>query len=216
MVKACEARNTKLEDRVKILENKLLENNIIMHGIKESSWELDSTRRELVTAAIASTVTIPDDDKKLEAARKIPIQSTKRLGKYNSLWSRPIRISFSSKANADLLLERKKMLKQGIYIDQEYSQEDEQIRKNCDQYSGLQGNCRTTKKCKIEGTTLVLKSKKYDLNNLHALPDELNGFTITSKQDECSLGFFGELNVFSNFHPAKFTFDGKNTTQQSS
>ena len=210
MVKACEARNTKLEGRVKILESKLLENNIIIHGVKESSWELDSTRRELVTAAIASTVTIPDDDKKLEAARKIPIQSTKRLGKYNSLRSRPIRISFSSKADADLLLERKKLLKQGIYIDREYSQEDEQVRKKLRPILWAARKLPDyKKKCKLDGTTLVLKSKKYDLNNLHTLPGELNGFTITSKQDKHSLGFFGELNPFSNFHPTKFTFDGK-------
>ena len=209
MVRACEARNNQLENRVKVLENKLMENNIIMHGVKESSWELDSTRRELVTSAIASTVTIPDEDKKLEAARKIPIQSTQRIGKYSSLRSQPIRISFSSKADADLLLERKKMLKQGIYIDREYSYEDEQIRKKLRPILCAARKIPDyKKKCKMEGTTLVLKSKKYDLSNLDSLPDELNSFNITSKQDDRTFGFFGELNAFSNFHPVKFTLEG--------
>ena len=70
MVKACEARNNQLENQVKVLENKLMENNIIMHGVKESSWKLDSTRRELVTSAIASTVTIPDEDKSWKQQEK--------------------------------------------------------------------------------------------------------------------------------------------------
>ena len=36
-------KNTQLESQVKHLETKLLENNIIMHGVKECKWELDST-----------------------------------------------------------------------------------------------------------------------------------------------------------------------------
>ena len=145
-VKTVKARNSNLENRLKVLEDKLMEINIIMHGIKESSWELDSTRRELVTSAIANTVTLLDDDKKLEAARKIPIHSTKRIGKYQSLRSRPIRITFASKADAGLLMERKKMLQQGIYVDREYSPDDEQIRKNFVPYYELQGNYQIIRK----------------------------------------------------------------------
>ena len=128
-IQVVEFKNTKLEDRIKVLEDKLMESNIIMHGIKESSWELDSTRKELVVNAIASIITVDDSDKKLEIARNIPIKSTKRLGKYNSLRSRPIYISFASKSDADLLIERKKMLQEGVYVDREYSIEDEQKEK---------------------------------------------------------------------------------------
>ena len=55
---------------------------------------------------------------------------------------------------------------------------------------------------------LVIKGKKYDISNLYTLPGELNGFNITSKQDDNALEFFGEQNPFSNFHPAKFAFNG--------
>ena len=208
-IQVVEFKNTKLEDRIKVLVDKLMESNIIMHGIKESSWELDSMRKELVVNAIASTITVDDSDKKLEIARNIPIKSTKRLGKYNSLRSRPICISFTSKSDADLLIERKKMLQEGVYMDRGYSIEDEQKRRKLRPI--LRAAHRLTQyrgKCKLDGTTLVLKGKKYDVNTLHTLPNELNGFNITSKQEDKVLCFFGEQNPFSNFHPAKFSLNG--------
>ena len=109
-IKEVEEKNCKLEDRVKKLEDKLMESNLIIHRIKESSWELDSTRNELVVQAIASTVHADNDSSKLEIARKIPISSTKCIGRYNPLRSRPIWIMFARKSDAELLLERKKKL----------------------------------------------------------------------------------------------------------
>ena len=47
-------KNLKLENHVKTLESKLMDNNLILHGVKESKWELDLTRDELVFQAIAT------------------------------------------------------------------------------------------------------------------------------------------------------------------
>ena len=106
-IKEVEEKNSKLEDRVKKLKDKLMESNLILHGIKESSWELDSTRNELVIQAIAATINADNDNNKLKIARKIPITSTAWLGRYNPLRSSPIRISFASQSKTELLLERK-------------------------------------------------------------------------------------------------------------
>ena len=43
--------------------------------------------------------------------------------------------------------------------------------------------------------------------NLHQLPEDLNCFKVTSKEDKYCLGFFGGLNPLSNFHTASFTID---------
>ena len=61
----------------------------------------------------------------------------------------------------------------------------------------------------MEGMKLVIKGKKYDSSNLHLLPDDINGFRATSKVDteENVLGFFGELNPLSNFHPVNFNIN---------
>ena len=54
--------------------------------------------------------------------------STSRIGKNNPSRCRPIKIAFASKSDADLLMECKKKLQQGIYVDREYSEEEERDR----------------------------------------------------------------------------------------
>ena len=107
-VSEVEKKNATLETRIKKLENKLMECNIIVHGVKEVTWEPDSTRRELVVQTLANTVK-GTEDKKLEIARRIPLTSTKQLGRYNPLKPHPICISFACKSDADMLLEWKKI-----------------------------------------------------------------------------------------------------------
>ena len=124
-IRATEERNEKLESRVKKLEDHLKECNLVMHGVKDTNWELDSIRHELVIKEIAETVNAATKEEKVDITRKIPITSTSCIGKYNSPRSQPIRASFACKADADLLLKRNKKLKQGIYVDREYSDEDE-------------------------------------------------------------------------------------------
>ena len=207
-IREVEEINLKLEARVCKLEDKLLESNFIIHGIKESKWELDSTRNELVIQAIAETVHAENNEKKLEIARKIPITSTARMGKYNSLRTRPIRISFASKSDADLLIERKKKLKQGIYIDREYNEEEETERKllrpilrAARKHSHYRG------KCKLDGTKLVIQGKSYNRSNIENLPEDISAWKISSKESDETIGFFRELNPLSNFHPSTFMYN---------
>ena len=70
---------------VKILEDKLMESNIIMHGIKESAWKPEDTCRELVLKAIADTINVDDPEEKVNTARKIPIKSINRVGRYSAM-----------------------------------------------------------------------------------------------------------------------------------
>ena len=66
------------------------------------------------------------------------------------------------------------------------------------------------RKCKLEEDTLIIKGLSYTVEDLHRLPRDLSGFNISSTSDETSFGFFGYMNPFSNFHPARFTYDDKN------
>ena len=56
----------------------------------------------------------------------------------------------------------------------------------------------------MEGATLVIQGKKYNRENIHQLPEKINGFNCTSKTNGDTICFFGELNPFSNFHPCNF------------
>ena len=62
--------------------------------------------------------------------------------------------------------------------------------------------------CKMEDDRVVIWGRTYSLNNLHQLPEDLNCFKVTSKQNDLCVGFFGGLNLLCNFHQASFRLDG--------
>ena len=66
---------------------------------------------------------------------------------------------------------------------------------------------RLQEKVQIRGK-YIIRGRKFTLNNLEQLPDQLNAFKCTSKADDNTVGFFGAINPLSNFHPAPFRLDG--------
>ena len=120
-----ESENMELKDRLKRLENTMLQNNLIIHGIKEDEWELDETRKEKIHKAIASTVDAPDYSKCIKIAKCIAIVKLTRLGKYRTGLCRPILVCFEKKSHAETLYQSKKHLPKGIYVDREYTEEIE-------------------------------------------------------------------------------------------
>ena len=60
----------------------------------------------------------------------------------------------------------------------------------------------------MEGSKLVIDGKQYSINELDKLPKKLSPFEVSTKSDEDTIGFFGELCPFSNFYPAKFNHNG--------
>ena len=94
-------------------------------------------------------------------------------------------------------------------MDREYSDEVERKRKALRPI--LKAACEHKdfkKKCKLDGDKLVIHGKKFTLDNRHNLPPELDVFKITSKSNNNTIGFFGELNPLSNFHPCAFEVNG--------
>ena len=55
---------------------------------------------------------------------------------------------------------------------------------------------------------MIIKGKPYTTSNLHELPDEINVFAATTKEDDSSIAFFGAINPLSNFYEAEFTVEG--------
>ena len=204
-----EKENKKLKDRLNDLENKLLDCSIIVHGITEEVDETESERKEKLIVIMARTITRHTMEECIEVARNVPIKSTQRLGRFVANRNRPISVTFVNKSDADHLFENKTKLGHGIFADREYCQETERERqflrpilKQCrrlDDYKGV---------CKMEGTTLKIKGKYYTRENLHQLPEDVSAFASTSKSNDNTLGFFGELNPLSNFHVCNFEWGG--------
>ena len=190
----------------------MLEGNIIMHGLREEEWELDSNRRERIYHAIASTVDAEDRRARLDIARSIPIRSSRRLGKYKTGKNQPILIAFEKKAHADILFESKSWLPCRVYKDREYTQEVEnkckllrpilKLARSIEKYQG---------KCMLEEDHLVILGTAYTVEDLHKLPNDLSRFHASSKMDNSNsvLAFFGELSPFSNFHKSPFEYNSQ-------
>ena len=142
---------------------------------------------------------------KLEKAKKIGIINAIRIGKYKPECGRPICVRFNCHLDVQNIMDNKKKLGEGVFVDYEYDQETIRNRKllypilraarNTEGYKG---------KCKLERDVLTLKGKRYTTRNISELPSELSGFHVSSKSDDDTYAFFGELNPFSNFHPSPF------------
>ena len=98
------------------------------------------------------------------------------------------------------MLENRGYLSEGVFADKEYPIEVERIRrsllpilqaaKKLDHYKG---------QCRMNYDKVVINGKDYTMNNLHELPDDINAFKVTSKENDDAIGFFGEINPLSNF-----------------
>ena len=124
-----EKENLLLKKRLNVIENHLLENNIILQGITEYAWELNSVLKEKTIHTLANMIEAPTRQQQVDLMRDMPIRKVQRLGKFNSKRGRPISVSFTYKEDADYCYDNKSYLKKGIYLDREYSEETENNRR---------------------------------------------------------------------------------------
>ena len=204
-----EERHKKLETRISLLEDQLLEKNVIFQGIHEEEYEDRSDIKVQIIKAIANTMEGDDFEAKKTLAGQTSIDSVERVGKFNPLRTRPVKVKFREKKDVDHLFKNRKELPRGVFIDKEYSRSTEKERRllrpvlnaarRLEKYKG---------RCRLEGPHLVVEGKHYHRQNLHTLPVDLDTVASTSKSNDTAYGFFGELHPFSNFHPCKFSWDG--------
>ena len=204
-----ENSNRDLLNRIQQLEDQQVENNIVFSGVQESAWESSVVCREKIVMILARLVKRERWEDQLKIAKNIPILEVKRIGRYSPLRTRPVSVKFSCRGDIDYILENRRSLGKGIFAEQEYGLETTKNRRllrpilnaarRQEEYKG---------KCRMEGDSLIIHGKKYTKNNLKTLPDNISGFSVTSRCDGNILAFFGELNPFSNFHPSPFTYDG--------
>ena len=205
--------HSKLKRRVAKLEETKLDANVLFHGLPETQWEKDYQTLAKVYDVMAKTVDGENETDRLEQAKKVTILSARRLGRPMDKRTRPIQVKYKNEDDVIMLLNNKRKLPKGVYADKEYSAETERCRRILGPILKAAKKLPEYKrKSKLEGDTLVIKSQKYTINDLHKLPEKLNSFNATSTLNDNNIAFFGELNPLSNFHPAKFNFDGKDFT----
>ena len=204
-----EKENEELKQRLVNIEDKLLENSVIINGISEEKFEEPEPHRDKLNKEIARILSGNTFEEKLENAKSLQIESTDRVGKFNPVKGRPIAVKFTSKNDVEMLLKNKKSFSEGIFMDRLYSTETEKERRRLrpilsaarrlEEYRG---------RCKMEGKDLIIRGKCYSFENLSELPQNLSPEVVSCRQDALHYGFFGEFNPLSNFHPAVFTYNG--------
>ena len=213
-VRKMEGNQKEMTKKINEIEQKSLQNNLIIKGITEEEWEKEDVSRTKIQKEIAKIAPGSSDTMKLKAAKKMKIRCCKRVGRYNKDKSRPLSVEFVSKEDVNFILANKSNLRKGVYIDREYPIEIEKKRKLVRPIlTAAKKQKKYRKKCKMEDDLLVIKGKKYGVSkgqgvkNINKLPKSLHPTKISSRSNDEVYGFFGELNPLSNFHPAPFTYD---------
>ena len=173
-VTTVEKNNEELTQRIIQLENKLLESSVILHGLYERPWETDDIRKEMIYDAISDTLLGRSYEEFMSIARSMTIRSSKGIGRYNPLSSRPVSIEFLCKEDADYVLNNRKYLGECVFIDREYCKETGEKRNILRPYlKAARQLPQFRRKCRLEDDTLVLKGLSYTTDTLHKLPPEL-------------------------------------------
>ena len=190
------------------IEEQLLETNLIFHGLDEEKWEKEVARQQKIHNAIQNTLSASIEDKE-EHVKTFEIVKSRRIGKYIENRNRPIAVTFTKKIKVEEVLNNKKKLPDGVYVDREYPEQVENNRRTLRPILRAAKRLEPYKmKSKLDGDTLVLQGNRYTVDNLHTLPNELNGFTVSSQSNDDTIGFFGALNPLSNFYKNAFTYKG--------
>ena len=203
-------KHKRLEERLSLIEDQLLERNLLFHGIKESEFDDKDDVKVQVIKATAKNMPGKDEEEKKKNAGNTSIKYVERIGRYNPIRARPVKVKFSDKSDVDTLLKNKRNLPKGVYLNREYSKATEKEQRYLRPLLKAARHLeKYKKKSRMDGPHIVLDGKHYHRGNLHTLPAELDPFEVTSKSDTNTIAFFGELNPLSNFHEAKFYCEGE-------
>ena len=215
-VSVMEGEQKRLKSKLDQIENRSLQQCIIIKGIKEEDWEKESTSREKIYKELSYLVspdrTFKDKSEEhkhhLKMAKKLEIRCCKRIGKYNKDHPCPLSVEVLRKDDMEFILLNKSKLRKGIYADKEYPFKIERKRKILRPIlTAAKKQKKFRKRCKLERDELVIKGKHYNVNTINTLPKSLKPAKISSRTNEDVYGYFGELNSLSNFHHAPFTVD---------
>ena len=206
-----ERENKSLKNRLTHIEDKLLENNVIINGVREDAWETVTALKEKVINLIAYTVDAQDPDIQLEKACKAKIVKVVWIGSYSSKRGWAISVQFEKHSEASYFWDNKGYLPENITVRKEYSESTENKRHILRPvFNAAKKHPKFKGHCKMENGALIIKGKTYTSEKIKELQAELDTFKVTSHSDGNTITFFGELNVLSNFHQCNFNLNGIN------
>ena len=208
-VQQLSAEQARIKRQLTKIESRNLDRSLIIKGITEGHKENEAAMINKIHQTLANIMQGETFNEKLLAARRIAVKECRKLGRYFKSRIRPISFELVHKEDINFILDNRFDLAKGVYVDREYPAETERKRKTLLPILKAAKRLPDYKKqSKLEDDKLVLKGRPYTVTMLNQLPDELNSFKVTSKENPTVVGFFGEINPLSNFFPALFTHEG--------
>ena len=137
------------------------------------------------------------------------IHQCRRLGRPTPGRLRPISVEFENRQDADSIVEFKYYLSSGVYVDREYSMDTERkhhILRPILCAAKMKPELRFKSRMELK---LVIDGKHYGTGDLNKLSQSISPVNVSTKSNEHTVGFFGELCPFSNFYPVKFNHQGQ-------
>ena len=181
---------------------------IIIRGLPEEPKETDQMICDKLHNTLATIMHGETEEEKVNGTKQIVIKNCRRLGRFSRNRPHPVFVELLHKQDIKFILDNRFDLPCGIYVDKEYPTDIECKRKTLLPVLRAAKQLSNYKKqSRLEDDKLVLKGRSYNVNTLNQLPDELNVFKVTSKENENTVGFFGEINPLSNFYPSTFLYD---------
>ena len=105
-----EKNSRQLHERLKRLETRVLEKNVLIKGIPEMLWEPENTTLDKVLYEFSELMEGTQYSVRRSHAEKLSISHVKRIGCYKSLENRPILVCFNRKGDTDYVMKYKKHL----------------------------------------------------------------------------------------------------------
>ena len=203
------AEHGRMKKQLTKIETKNLEHCLIIRGLPEEPKETEQMMRDKLHNSLATIMQGETEEEKLDSAKQIVIKNCCSLGRFSRNRPRPVSVELLHKQDVKFILDNRFDLLRGTYVDKEYPIDIEHKRKTL--LPVLRAAKRLSnykKQSRLEDDKLVLRGRVYNVNTLNQLPEELNVFTVTSKENENTVGFFGEINPLSNFYPSTFLHEG--------
>ena len=120
------AEQGKLESRMERIENRNLENCLILRGIREELKETDESSREKIYRELSNLMTEDNPEDRYLMAKRLVIRRLKRIGRYNREKLRPVSVEFVHHEDVAYIMENKNCLSEGVFVNKEYTPEIEQ------------------------------------------------------------------------------------------
>ena len=202
--------NTQLKEQLLCIETQQLKNNIIISGVAEVKFEPYRITKTRVYETLASALSKGDLMASMDEAMKIEIISCNRVGRYQVNRARPISVSFARYNDKENVMENKRNLPGGVYINDKFPVE---IKKNRDKLRPIlklaKGQPQYRDKCKLSGDWLIINGNSYTVEEMHKLPHDLAPYLAAQKENAECIVFHGELSPWSNFHRSVFVLNGQ-------